>query len=83
LLVAGRGLPSKRPLLLGGIAWRTPANGDGDAQGLGCKNFISSRVVFVKSEALFSDRRSPWTELEKANLNYVPVTASMKSSGSF
>jgi hypothetical protein len=75
LLVAGRGLLSKRPLLLGGIAWRTPANGDGDTEGLGCKNFISSRVVFVKSEALFSDRRSPWTELEKANRYYVPVTA--------
>jgi hypothetical protein len=52
-----------------------PANGDGDAQGLGCKNFISSRVVFVKSKALFLDKRSPWTELEKAKLNYVPVTA--------
>jgi hypothetical protein len=83
LIVAGKELPSSRLRFLGGFAWRTPANVDGDAQGLGCKNFISSRVVFIKSEALFSDRRSPWTELEKANLNYVPVTASMKSTGSF
>jgi hypothetical protein len=75
LLVVGRGLPSSRPLLLGGFAWRTPAKGDRDAQGLDCKLSYSSRVVFVKSKAFSIDRRFPRARLEKrAKLNDVPVT---------
>jgi hypothetical protein len=64
LLVVGRGLPSSRPLLLGGIAWRMPAKGDNDTQGLDCKLSFSSRVVFVKSKAFSTDRRFPRARVE-------------------
>jgi hypothetical protein len=74
LLVAGRGLPSKWSLLLGASAWRTPAKGDGGVLGLDCLLIFCSRVFYVKSVALSVDRILPWTRLEKAAFNSVPVT---------
>jgi hypothetical protein len=39
-IVAGKGLSSSRLRILGGIAWRTPARGDGDTRGLDCIPFL-------------------------------------------
>jgi hypothetical protein len=64
-LVIGRGPLGSSPLFLGGIAWRTPTKGDGEAPGLDCKLSFSSRVVSVKSKAFFVDRRFPRASLEK------------------
>jgi hypothetical protein len=61
----GRGLPSSWPLILGGFIWRTPAKGDGEAQGLDCKLSYSSRVIFVKNKTFSIDRRFPKAILEK------------------
>jgi hypothetical protein len=74
LLVVGRGLPSKRSLLLGGSAWRTPAKGDGGVLGLDCKFTFCSRMLSVKSAALSLDRNFPRTRIEKAAFNSVPVS---------
>jgi hypothetical protein len=50
--VIGRGLPSSWPLLLGGDALRTPANGGEGAQGPDCFSSLCSRVFYVKEIAL-------------------------------
>jgi hypothetical protein len=68
-IIAGKELPSSRLRFIGGIAWRTPAGGDGDARGLDCFIFFGSRVVCVKRKALSVDRRSPRTRIERAFLN--------------
>jgi hypothetical protein len=49
--VVGRGLPSSWPLLLGGHASRTPAEGDREAKGLDRFSIFSFKVVLVKSLA--------------------------------
>jgi hypothetical protein len=74
-IVAGKWLPSNRLRFLGGIAWRTPARGDGDARGLNCISFFDSGVFCVNKRALSVDRRTPRTGLERAFLEFVPVTA--------
>jgi hypothetical protein len=61
-------------MLLGGPTSRTPAKGDREAKGLDRFSIFSSKLVFVKSLAFSLDRRSPRTKLEKATLNYVPIT---------
>jgi hypothetical protein len=50
--VIGSRLPSSWPLLLGGDASRTPANGGEDAQGPDCFSSLCSRVFFVKEMTL-------------------------------
>jgi hypothetical protein len=52
LSVVGRGLPSSWPLLLGGDASRTLANGGDDDQGHDCLLSFCSRVLFVKEMIL-------------------------------
>jgi hypothetical protein len=74
LAVTGRGLPSRRLLFLGGIAWRTLPSVDGDARGLICNIFFCSKVFCVKKSALSIDRRYPRTRIEKVVLNALPVT---------
>jgi hypothetical protein len=61
--VVGRGLPSSWPLLLGGDASRTPANGGDDAQGHDCLLSLCSRVFFVKEMALSVGWASPGAAL--------------------
>jgi hypothetical protein len=50
-IFVGRGLPSSRPLLLGGDAWRTLTRSGGDAHGLNCFESLCSRVFLVKSKS--------------------------------
>jgi hypothetical protein len=73
-IVVGKGLPSSRLRFLGGFAWRTPTSGDGDARGLDCNFSFGSRVVCLKRMALFVDRRSHMTRLERDFLIFVPIT---------
>jgi hypothetical protein len=61
--VIERGLPSSWPLLLGGDASRTPANGGDGAQGHVCFLSFCPRVFFVKERALFVGWASPKTAL--------------------
>jgi hypothetical protein len=64
-LVVGRGLPSCRPLFLGGDASRTPARGGCGALGLDCLVSASFRVLYVKSSAFSLDRSLPRTRMLK------------------
>jgi hypothetical protein len=68
-IIVGKELPSSRLRFLGGIAWRTPASGDGDTRGLDCFIFFGFRVVCVKRRALSVDRRFSRTRIERAFLN--------------
>jgi hypothetical protein len=74
-IIAARGLPSSRSLFLGGDVWRTPATSGRGAQGLHCKFFICSRVLYVKRRALSLDRRFPRTRIVGAFLQFVPANA--------
>jgi hypothetical protein len=71
---AGRGLPSRRPLLLGGDALRTPAIGGGDAQGRDCILSFSSRVFCVKIKTLSSNSRFLRTSDARVFMKFVPAT---------
>jgi hypothetical protein len=64
-LVVGRGLPSCRPLFLGGDALRTPARGGGGAQGLDCRVSFSFRVLVVKRSAFFVVWTFPRARLQR------------------
>jgi hypothetical protein len=81
-IVAGRGLPSSWPLLLGGDASRMPARGGEGAQGLDCKLNFCSRVLFCKKIRLSLYRKSP-RDLKRLFLHIVPNTFNRRKFRSF
>jgi hypothetical protein len=72
-LVVRRGLPSCRPLFLGGDALRTPTRGGGGAQGLDCRVSFSSGVLVVKRSAFFVVWAFPRARLQRMHLYHVPT----------
>jgi hypothetical protein len=72
-IVVGRGLPSYRPLFLGGDALRTPASEGGGVQGLACTLSFCSGVLVVKRVAFFVVWAFPRARLQRLHL--YPVTA--------
>jgi hypothetical protein len=72
-IVVGRGLPSYRPLFLGGDALRTPASEGGGVQGLDCTLSFCSGVLDVKRAAFFVVWAFPRARLQRLHL--YPVLA--------